>query len=685
MKAFSNKAERNIIAYILEKNERRGIMKFGKGYWKSFEQGKEREWLVTNGIGGYAGSTIIGANTRRQHGLLTASLHAPVQRTLILSKLEETVEIGEKKYFLGANERVSSKEEGQHHLQRFIYNNLPLYKYQVQDVWIDKKVAMLYGKNTVVIGYSVLNGGQSMKLTVKPLVNFRNHGEESTKESLQFEESVDQQMIRLVPLQNKEVHIKIYSEKGKINKLEKNYDEHVWYAKDVEDGKAGEDTHYIPCEFQIEFAPYERADFSIICTLDELPKEKGWELIADAEKRIDELVQTADLKDDLADTLVKAADQFIVYRKSTDMKTILAGYPWFADWGRDTMIALQGLTLPTKRFKDAKEILWTFSKYVKNGLVPNMFPDEGAEPLYNTVDASLWYFHSVHEYLRYTGKEEDYDFIQKEIYPTLKEIYKAYREGTDFSIYMEEDGLIHAGSGLDQVTWMDVRIGDLVVTPRHGKPVEINALWYNALKVMEKLSQRFGEDSTSYSKLAEKVLESFNEQFWNEERQCLYDTVSNAEKNAQIRPNQIWAVSLPYTMLPREKEKKVVETVIKELYGSYGLRSLSQEDEEYKGIYIGDILDRDCAYHQGTVWSFPLGALITAYCKVNDYSRESIQHARRMLEPIEDHLRDGCVGSIAEIFDGNEPIISRGCYAQAWGVGEILRAYVEDILNYERE
>lgn len=659
-------------------------MKFGKGYWKSFEQGKEREWLVTNGIGGYAGSTIIGANARRQHGLLTASLHAPVQRTLILSKLDEMVQIGEKKYFVGANERVNCIEEGQHHLQRFIYTNLPLYKYQIQDVWIDKKIAMVYGKNTVVVGYSIVNGSQPTKLTIRPLVNFRTHGDESIKEDLQFDESFEEHKITLIPAKNKEIAIQIYSEEGKINKLEKTYDEEVWYAKDVEDGKAGGDTHYIPCEFEVEVAPHQTAEFSVICTIEELPKQKGWDLINKAEERINQLVQTANLHDDLADTLVKAADQFIVYRKSTDMKTILAGYPWFADWGRDTMIALQGLTLPTKRFEDAKEILWTFSKYVRNGLVPNMFPDEGEAPLYNTVDASLWYFHSVHEYLRYTGTEEDYTFIQNEIYPTLKEIYKAYKKGTDFSIYMDQDGLIHAGSGLDQVTWMDVRIGDLVVTPRHGKPVEINALWYNALKIIEKLSEKFEEDAADYKELSNKVLQSFNEQFWNEERQCLYDTVSNVEKNDQIRPNQIWAVSLPYTMLSTEKEKKVVATIIKELYASYGLRSLSEDDAEYKGIYIGDVFDRDCAYHQGTVWSFPLGALITAYCKVNDYSKESIQYARRMIEPIEDHLRDGCIGSIAEIFDGNEPIISRGCYAQAWGVGEILRAYVKDILQHER-
>ncbi len=657
-------------------------MKFGKGSWKNFRQGCEREWLVTNGMGGYASSTIIGANTRRQHGLLTASLHPPIQRVLIWSKIEEILDIGSAphgtQYSLGCNERPGWLEEGQQHLQRFIYENLPLYCYQVEDVWLDKKIALVYGQNTTVVGYEVKNGSRPLKLTLKPLLNFRSHDESSTRYDLEFEETFEKQLMRLTPLKNKAVQIQLYAETGQLKHEPKHYDEYMQYAWEIIDGKPPMDTHYVPSVFEVEFAPYEERKFALICTLGELPTQSGWELIEQAEQRLEELADKVGLSNPFVRRLVKAADQFIVQRESTQMKTILAGYPWFADWGRDTMIALHGLTLVTKRFADAKEILWTFAKYVKNGLVPNMFPDVGSAPLYNTVDASLWYFYAVDQYLKYT---QDYPFIQQEIYPKLKEIIEYYQRGTYFSIGMAEDGLIRAGSGSDQVTWMDVRIGDYVVTPRHGKAVEINALWYNALMVMADLGQRFNEEATPYQLLADKVKLSFNEKFWNEAKGCLFDWISEERNNEQIRPNQIWAVSLPYTMLPREKEKQVVERVMQKLYATYGLRSLAQDDPEYKGVYQGKVWDRDCAYHQGTTWGFLLGSFVTAYCKVHDNSAASLAHAKRMLESLEDHLQDGCLGSIAEIFDGAEPILSRGCFAQAWSVGEILRSYVEDVLQ----
>lgn len=344
------------------------------------------------------------------------------------------------------------------------------------------------------------------------------------------------------------------------------------------------------------------------------------------------------------------------------------------------MIAFEGLTLVTKRFSDAREILESFAKYIKNGLVPNVFPDANTEPGYNTVDASLWYFQAVYKYLKYTGDLSDYRFIEEKIYPKLKEIYNAYASKTDFSIGMDSDGLVFAGGGLDQVTWMDVRVGDYVVTPRHGKPVEINALWYNALKIMEDLSKKFGDDNSEYIKLSEKVRESFNNRFWNEEKSCLYDVVD--ENDDKIRPNQIWAVSLPFSVLDREKEKMIVNTVHKHLYATYGLRSLSFMDKDYKKKYIGKLFDRDCAYHMGTTWGFLIGAFITAYCKVNDYSKESIEKANYMCKVFEDTMRDGCINGIAEIFDGDFASTGRGCYSQAWSVAEVLRAYTQDVMPY---
>lgn len=656
-------------------------MKFGKGYWKSFEAGLEREWVITNGIGGYAGSSIIGANTRRHQGLLIASLRAPVSRYAILTKIDESLQIGGEDFSLATNQHPGGwNEEGQKHLQRFIYDEQPKFIYQVKEVFLTKEIAFEWEKNTIAVGYEITAGSKPVRLSLKPLFTYREHSEDRERAKLLFECRNSKDTMYLIPDENKELLIKAYVSEGEIKESESRFVENIEYATEFATGGSSVDNAYTPYVVDIEVAPFETKKISFICSIEEEYETDAFKVIEESKNRIKSLKENAGYDDEFVNQLIQAADQFVVKRESTGYKTVMAGYPWFTDWGRDTMIALQGLTLVTKRFEDAKGILLTFAKYIKNGLVPNMFPDEGIDPIYNTVDASMWYFYSVDKYLEYTGKKEDYDFIQKEIYPKLKEIIEAYKKGTDFSIYMDKDGLIHAGGGFDQVTWMDVRVGEWVVTPRHGKPVEINALWYNALRVMEKLAKKFGDNPSEYVRLATMVKKSFNAKFWNEEKRCLYDVVDEKGNDAMIRPNQIWAVSLPYTMLDSDKEKMVVNTVMEHLYASYGLRSLSPEDSEYKGNYIGKLHDRDAAYHQGTTWAFPLGGFITAYVKVNGGTKEAKERARMMIEPLEDHLRDGCVGSIAEIFDGNEPIISRGCYAQAWSVGEILRAYVEDVM-----
>lgn len=656
-------------------------MKFGKGYWKSFEAGLEREWVITNGIGGYAGSSIIGANTRRHQGLLIASLRAPVSRYAILTKIDESLQIGGEDFSLATNQHPGGwNEEGQKHLQRFIYDEQPKFIYQVKEVFLTKEIAFEWEKNTIAVGYEITAGSKPVILSLKPLFTYREHSEDRERAKLLFECRNSKDTMYLIPDENKELLIKAYVSEGEIKESESRFVENIEYTTEFATGGSSVDNAYTPYVVDIEVAPFETKKISFICSIEEEYETDAFKVIEESKNRIKSLKENAGYDDEFVNQLIQAADQFVVKRDSTGYKTVMAGYPWFTDWGRDTMIALQGLTLVTKRFEDAKGILLTFAKYIKNGLVPNMFPDEGIDPIYNTVDASMWYFYSVDKYLEYTGKKEDYDFIQKEIYPKLKEIIEAYKKGTDFSIYMDKDGLIHAGGGFDQVTWMDVRVGEWVVTPRHGKPVEINALWYNALRVMEKLAKKFGDNPSEYVRLATMVKKSFNAKFWNEEKKCLYDVVDEKGNDAMIRPNQIWAVSLPYTMLDSDKEKMVVNTVMEHLYASYGLRSLSPEDSEYKGNYIGKLHDRDAAYHQGTTWAFPLGGFITAYVKVNGGTKEAKERARMMIEPLEDHLRDGCVGSIAEIFDGNEPIISRGCYAQAWSVGEILRAYVEDVM-----
>lgn len=660
-------------------------MIFGKGYWKTYEEGVQREWAVTNGIGGYAGSSIIGANTRKHHGLLIASLRPPVERTLAVAMVHEALTLEGRAYPLHAARRPTGLEEGQRHLQRFHYESHPTFTYHVEEVFLEKRIVMVQGRNETLVRYVIRNGSAPLTLTLTPLFNFRDHGERSERSDLQFHlEEVEKGVLKLQPKGRPEAAIVLRHTQGTVTRRSRLFDEDMLYDTEIATGMSAVDNHYTPYDITLEVPPHGHQVVDLLLTLATqgeaqhlapITTAMGDVLLDSASARADALKGGPGNPDPFIRTLALAADQFIVDRASTGHKTILAGLPWFSDWGRDTMIALPGLTLSTKRYGDARSILRTFAQYVRNGLVPNMFPDQGQPPLYNTVDASLWYFNAVHAYLRHTGAAEDYDFVQREIYPKLKEIIAAYRAGTDFNIGMDEDGLIHAGSGLDQVTWMDVRVGEWVVTPRHGKPVEINALWYHGLKVMEELSTRFGEDAAEYRLLAERVHASFNGRFWNEATQCLFDVVD--QNDPRIRPNQIYAVSLPHTVLPRERGRKVVETVIRELYATYGLRSLSPRDPAYRGLYKGALPVRDAAYHQGTAWAFPLGALVTAYLKVHGADESALAYAKGLLEPMKDHLRDGCIGSIAEIFDGDGPNVSRGCYAQAWSVGEVLRAALE--------
>ncbi|WP_139905767.1 amylo-alpha-1,6-glucosidase [Clostridium thermarum] len=664
--------------------------KFGRGNWRTIEEGNEREWMIGNGIGGYSGHTIIGGGFRSFHAYLIASMNPPVERYSVFTRTQEQVIVEGREYDLTSQQYVNFSKNGQEYLQRFIFDSVPQYIYQVEDINIKKTIAMEYGHNTVTVCYEISNSSRPAVLNIVPLFNFRPIGAATERNQLSFEMELNRNLLKLIPKAQKDINISFYSSEGTYvsrtlrprSMATPNYliEENHYYEFDNRNGSLGLDNHYTPYDIQIELKPYERKKFYIKCTVEELDDKDGFTIAEEYRNRAETLMRQSGFNNNLALNLVKAADHFIVDRNSTGLKTVLAGFPWFTDWGRDTMIAFEGLTLCTKRFDDAREILESFVKYIKNGLVPNVFPDKGSEPGYNTVDASLWYIHAVYQYLQYTGGKEDYRFVEEKLYDKMVEIIKAYSTGTDFSIRMDEDGLIHAGNGLDQVTWMDVRVGDFVVTPRHGKPVEINALWYNALCIMKELAKHFNKDYSFYKELAVKVKKSFNEKFWNEEEGCLFDVVD--ENDARIRPNQIWAVSLPFTMLDKEKEKKIVEKVYQELYSTYGLRSLSVKDPGFKKQYIGKLFDRDCAYHMGTTWAYPIGAFISAYCKVNEYSAEAIAKAKEMCEVFEDHMADGCINGIAEIFDGEFSATSRGCFTQAWSVAEVLRAYTVDVLPY---
>lgn len=662
--------------------------------WTTFKEGIKREWAVTNGIGGYAGSSMIGAHSRTHQGYLIASLHAPIERYLVFSKINETVTVGTSTVSFETSQHCASGKtvytEGQKFLTSFIYDGSVHYTYETDNFSFEKHITLKRNANVCAVSYELTAGDSDCTFTLTPLFNYREHSESSTPDTLRFDTFTEDRTFYLVPEKNKDIAIRFQTSEGTFSERETVYDIDMQLQIEVDLETDGLDCHYCPVDLSIAVPANTTKKVSILCSIGDVNERpapvsatEAFSILEENARCHAELFEKAGYHDSFANQLVLASDQFLTYRESTKMMTVLAGLPWFTDWGRDTMIAFTGLTLCTKRFKEAEEILLTFARYIRHGIVPNMFPDDNMPPLYNTVDASLWYFYAVYQYLHYNPAAEAEAFVKEQIFPHLKEIISAYEKGTDFSIYMEDDGLIHAGSGLDQITWMDVRVGDWVATPRHGKPVEINALWYNALRIMESLCEKFDEDASAYRTRAEQVKESFNAKFWDSANQCLFDVVDGDEPDDHIRPNQIYAVSLPFSLLPEEQEKAVVALVEKELFVGCGLRSLAPDHPDYHGIYCGALAKRDAAYHQGTAWGFLLGGFFSAYMKVNHHSSSAVENAVHMLEPVRKHLSDsGCIGSISEIFDGDTPHNPRGCYAQAWSVGEVLRCYCEDILPY---
>lgn len=712
------------------------MIHFSKEQLRDFKATIQKEWSMTNGIGGYAGGSINGALGRTHQGYLIASLHPPVDRFLVFAKTNESITRNDQTIDFSTAQhagvetsstvlnnsevpaayqredtvavasdfvaREAVYTEGNRFLTSFDYDGTISFSYAAEGFSMQKSIALVHGQNRCVISYDLINNGETGTFSVTPLMNYRDHSHSSTPETLLFEEKTSDHGFALVPDSNPDISILVRVSAGSIVSRQERFDQDLQLATEVELETPGLDTHFTPFDIQVELPAHTQIRISLDCQLcdttrsDELlaqglEADSSQKLIDLQKKRYEKLIKTAGYKDSFCNCLVLASDAFLSQRASTGLTTVLAGLPWFTDWGRDTMIAFTGLTLCTKRFDKAREILETFSRYIQKGLVPNMFPDDNQAPLYNTVDASLWYFYAVYKYLEYDQSKPALDFVAHSIYPALLEILSAYEHGTDFSIYMDKDGLIHAGSGVDQVTWMDVRVGDWVVTPRHGKPVEINALWYNALCVMQVLTQKLETDYPSiaradllphWQELEALVKKSFIEKFWNPEWNCLYDVVDSDEEDDCIRPNQIYAVSLPFTMLSPEKEKAIVEKVQSELFVGVGLRSLARGHKDYHGIYCGSLPKRDAAYHQGTAWGFLLGGFYTAFMKVNHHSPESAQKAQEMLAPLREHLYHNGIGSICEIFDGDAPHKGRGCYAQAWSVGEVLRAYTEDILPY---
>jgi len=664
-----------------------------------------REWLETNGIGGFASSTVIGCNTRRYHALLCAATRPPLGRMVLVNKVDESLTVNDRCYELGCNQYPGIVHPTGHtYLREFTAAPLPRWIYTVPCEWsrtgetlLEKTLWMPHGQNRTIVRYSILSGDGAI-LTVRPYLSGRDyHHVQRHNDSFNTECRHD------VQEDSHHVYIQPYPDCPPIVLSHDGdfYEKGDWYynfqyAIEQERGLECLEDAYSPGAFVWQLMPGETALFIASSgvgdeTVPQQDGEGGCDTPSEHRKswfdiqiaRRDALsVVFNDVPEhyrDVAKRLSNAADQFIVRRAQDRRYTIIAGYPWFTDWGRDTMIALPGLCLTTKRFYEAASILLSFASSASEGMIPNRFPDAGEIPDYNTVDATLWFFHATERYLETSG---DWKTVQGALYPVLKDCVEWHLRGTRYGIRADaEDGLLWSGEAGSQLTWMDAKVGDWVVTPRVGKPVEIQALWFNALCTLSAFAERAGDDQTMTlcDEWIAKIKVSFFATFWNEESSCLYDCVNGSSKDGAIRPNQILAVSLPHRLLEPEYEERVVETVERELRTPYGLRSLSPRDSHYRGIYQGDQWQRDGSYHQGTVWSWLIGPFLTAYLRTNKYSAESREQALEWLEPLLDHLDQACIGSVSEIFDGDAPHLPRGCFAQAWGVGEVLRVLVDEL------
>lgn len=636
---------------------------YGKKDWSTRERGQENCYLLTNGLGGFSSGTMIGSNTRNDHALLMACLEAPNHRYNMIHRLEEKLEWEGESISISSQEYMDKEqnEEGYRLLSSFRFEDIPRWIYHIDGIEIKKEIAMKQGENLVAVKYVIDNRtSHNLVFRVTPHLQFVPKGEmvaPGQKFGLKEEQIFTRE------------HCIHFKTNGTVHPFPQKFVKGLYYAYDACDGRMESGNTYCNHSVCWEVLGHQEMTLELLYGTEKI-QECAEDVIRGAISHRKRLVEIAGMKDEVARMLVKSADQFVAERASTGGKTILAGFPFFEDWGRDTMIAMAGCCITTGQYETAGSILRTFSVYCREGLLPNLFPEGLNEPMYNTVDASLLYIHAVYLYFQ---KTRDLGLVE-EIWPVMKEIVGWYRKGTAYGIHMDSDGLLLAGEGTDQVTWMDVRIGEILPTPRHGKPVEINAYWYNALRVMDEFGKQLGEEG-DYAALAEITKKSFREKFWNPSKGCLRDVISGTAADEQIRCNQIWAVSMPFTMLDKEQEKQVVDTVFEKLYTPYGLRTLEKADLEFHGSYGGEQKERDLAYHQGTVWVFPLGAYYLAYLKIHDYSSQAAIKVKDQMEVLRDALREGCIGQLPEIYDGENPSFSRGCFAQAWSVGEILRVY----------
>ena len=633
------------------------------------------EWLLTNGLGGFAASSVVGCNTRRYHGLLVAATTPPVGRVMALNRMGELLIVdGKTDNVLRTS--ISQFHQtffprGEQYLRRFELGDVATFHYEVDGVRIVKEVLAVWQRNIVGVRYTLeAAAGRSLQMQLLPFVSLRDFHSLRSASNAYFQVSGSG---RAASVSEGDLTVHMQSDVAEFQEKGDWWYRHT-YAVETERGQDDTEDLFNPGTFNYQTTGKGQVTIwagieptGLLNWDDELARCRTSRQTKPEAKAVGDAPGSSAIAPSRAiQRLTRAATDFIVRRKQPNGSpgcTVIAGYPWFADWGRDTMISLPGLFLTTGRFTEAQQVLSLFAEYVSEGMIPNRFDDYSNEPSYNTVDASLWFIHAVYEYLRLS---KDTKTFEAKLLPACRAIVKGYKAGTRFKIAMDpQDGLISAGDQSTQLTWMDAKCNGISFTPRQGKAVEINALWYNALKLM-------GDEE-----LAAKVRESFQKAFWISAFRGCYDVVNDTFKDAQIRPNQIFAVSLPHSPLTMDQRKAVVEVVRRELLTPYGLRTLAKSEPNYHGRYTGDQMNRDAAYHNGTVWQWLIGSFLEAYLNVHDRSQDSIHQARVWLQPLIDSMDRGCIGQIAEICEGDEPHRPVGCFAQAWSVAEVLRLAVE--------
>lgn len=671
-----------------------------------------REWVITNGIGGYAASTDFGGmNTRKYHGLLVASLNPPGDRKLVLSKVDESITIDSDSYGLYTNDSCGIITGGHDYQVDFKKSSYVTFTFKIGDVKVEKNICLIYGKNAVVVYYKIENQDHDVNFSLTPIVNFRNFHHTKADTRFNYTQIIENNKIQLVFDDEHKINLGV--KEGEYIPHREDFFRNMHYSREAKRGFPAEDNHIVPGRFDVKVKPYEIKEVTFVCSLDgehgiDLKKllDVDAEIILKIENdRINKQIKNSGLlekdnkgKFDDYNTLIKdyivASDNFIVKRDANNLSTVIAGYPWFLDWGRDTLISFEGLLLIPKRYKAAEEVLKTFLNNVKDGLVPNGFAEDDGRALYNSADSSLLLFEAIYKYLQYT---HNFDFIRGKYYNELRTIIDHYIDGINLennNIYVDEkDFLVNSGTENTQNTWMDARVNGMAVTPRNGKVVEINALWYNALRVMQSISAHFNNflAQMEYSYLARKCQKSFEKAFFNDEKKSLYDVIKEDSKDDRVRPNQLFALSLTFPIMnpASKKSKEVFITITRDLLSKYGLKTLASYEPDYEPKYEGDSYNRDMAYHQGTVWPWLLGPYFEAMKnmikneKNHNYKVELgstlLQFKTNVAETFLNELENGnTVGSICEVYDAEDPKDGKGAFAQAWSVSEIFKIILDN-------